>query len=104
MFTEIFNLKLQLIYFVFSDYEMSRCHMIVITVLSTLLGITWLLVMIFLKQCWNLQRTDKRAEKGHQLETQSREQHCYNLQDTDVGKNYTSLDRPDQETPNEKTL
>lgn len=89
------------------EHEMSRGHVVVIVVLSTLLGITWLLVItyiIFLMQRWNLQRTDNRAEKGNQLETQNMEQHYDDLQDTDVDQNYTTLDRANQETPYEETF
>lgn len=86
---------------------MSRGHVVVIVVLSTLLGMTWLLVItyiIFLMQRWNLQRMDNRAEKGNQLETQSMEKHHNDLQDTDVDKNYTILDLTNQETPYEETF
>lgn len=96
-----------IIYFVFSEHEMSRGRVVVIVVLSTLLGMTWLLVItyiIFLMQRWNLQRTDNRAEKGNQLETQNMEQHYDDLQDTDVDQNYTTLDRANQETPYEETF
>lgn len=59
---------------------------------------------IFLKQRWNLQRTYKRSEKGHKLETQRMEKHYDDLQDPEVDKNYTVLDCTDQGTPYEETL
>lgn len=43
-------------------------------------------------------------DKSHQLETQSSEQHYDDLQDTDIDKNYISLDRTNQETLNDETL
>lgn len=102
-------MTIHVICFVFSEYEMSKGHMIVIVVLSTLMGITWLWMIayvIFLKQRWNLQRTDKREDKGQQPETQRREHHYDDLQDTDVDQfeKYTVLDSTNQETPYEETL
>lgn len=90
-----------------SEYEMSRGHKVVIVVLSTILGITWLLMIIYLilkKQLLLLHKIDKRMDKSHQLETQSSEQHYDDLQDTDIDKNYSALDRTNQETLNEETL
>lgn len=91
----------------FSENEMSRGHKVVIVVLSTILGITWLLIItyvIFKKQLLLLHKIDKRKEESHQLQTQSMAQHYDDLQDTDVDKNYTALDSTNQESPYEETL
>lgn len=91
----------------FSEYEMSRGHKVVIIVLSTILGITWLFIIIYLlfkKQLLLLHKINKRKEESHQLQTQSMAQHYDDLQDTDVDKNYTALDRTNQESPYEETL
>lgn len=72
-----------------------------------ILGITWLLMIIYVilkKQLLLLHKIDKRMDKSHQLETQSSEQHYDDLQDTDIDKNYTALDRTNQETLNDETL
>nr|XP_034331270.1 uncharacterized protein LOC117690738 [Crassostrea gigas] len=90
-----------------SQYEMSRGHKVVIIVLSTSLGITWLFIIIYLlfkKQLLLLHKINKRKEESHQLQTQSMAQHYDDLQDTDVDKNYTALDRTNQESPYEETL
>lgn len=72
-----------------------------------ILGITWLLMIIYVilkKQLLLLHKIDKRMDKSHQLETQSSEQHYDDLQDTDIDRNYISLDRTNQETLNDETL
>lgn len=86
---------------------MSRGHNVVIVVLSTILGITWLLIIsyvIFKKQLLLLHNIDKRKEESHQLQTQSLAQHYDDLQDTDVEKNYTALDSTNQESQYEEPL
>lgn len=86
---------------------MSRGHEVVIAVLSTILGITWLLIIsyvIFKKQLLLLHKIDKRKEESHQLQTQSLAQHYDDLQDTDVEKNYTALDSTNQESQYEEPL
>lgn len=60
-----------------------------------------IIYVIFKKQLLLLHKTDRRKDKSQQLETQSCEQH---YDDTDIYKNYTSLDRTNQETPYEETL
>ncbi|XP_052710525.1 uncharacterized protein LOC128184925 [Crassostrea angulata] len=88
------------------EYEMSRGHKVVIAVLSTILGITWLFIIIYLlfkKQFLLFHKIDKRKDENHQLETKSMAQHYDDLQDTDVDKNYTALDRTNQESPYEET-
>eukprot|EP00105_Crassostrea_gigas_P018388 XP_011436498.1 PREDICTED: uncharacterized protein LOC105334657 isoform X2 [Crassostrea gigas] len=89
------------------ENEMSRGHEVVIAVLSTILGITWLLIIsyvIFKKQLLLLHKIDKRKEESHQLQTQSLAQHYDDLQDTDVEKNYTALDSTNQESQYEEPL
>lgn len=90
-----------------SQYEMSRGHKVVIVVLSTILGITWLFIIIYLlfkKQLLLLHKIDKRKDESHQLQTPSIAQHYDDLHDTDVDKNYTALDHTNQESPYEETL
>nr|XP_034331254.1 uncharacterized protein LOC117690733 isoform X2 [Crassostrea gigas] len=89
------------------EYEMSRGHKVVIVVLSTILGITWLFILIYLlfkKQLFLLHKIDKRKDESPQLQTQSMAQHYDDLQDTDVDKNYTALDCTNQESPYAETL
>lgn len=86
---------------------MSRGHNVVIVVLSTILGITWLMIItyvIFKKQLLLLHKTDKLKNRSHQLETQISNQHYNDLQDTGMDKTYTALDRTNQESPYEETL
>lgn len=86
---------------------MSRGHNVVIVVLSTILGITWLMIItyvIFEKQLLLLHKTDKLKNRSHQLETQISNQHYNDLQDTGMDKTYTALDRTNQESPYEETL
>lgn len=86
---------------------MSRGHNVVIVVLSTILGITWLMIItyvIFKKQLLLLHKTDKLKNRSHQLETQISNQHYNDLQDTGMDKTYTALDCTNQESPYEETL
>lgn len=88
-------------------YGRSRANILSVAVPFALLGITWLLLIIYVVfQKWrrNLKTTDQHDEKGNQLETQSMEQHYDDLQDIDVEKNHSHLDRSDQESPYEETL
>lgn len=84
-----------------------RANIVDVAVPSTLLGITWILLIIYVVfQKWrrNLKTTHQHDEKVNQLETPSMEQHYDDLQDIDVERNYSHLDCLDQETPYEETL
>uniref|UniRef100_A0A8W8J2A4 Ig-like domain-containing protein n=1 Tax=Magallana gigas TaxID=29159 RepID=A0A8W8J2A4_MAGGI len=84
-----------------------RANIVDVAVPSALLGITWILLIIYVVfQKWrrNLKTTHQHDEKVNQLETPSMEQHYDDLQDIDVERNYSHLDRLDQETPYEETL
>lgn len=84
-----------------------RANIVDVAVPSTVLGITWILLIIYVVfQTWrrNLKTTHQHDEKVNQLETQSLEQHYDDLQDIGEENNYSHLDRLDQETPYEETL
>uniref|UniRef100_A0A8W8J2B0 Ig-like domain-containing protein n=1 Tax=Magallana gigas TaxID=29159 RepID=A0A8W8J2B0_MAGGI len=84
-----------------------RANIVGVAVPSTLLGITWILLIIYVVfQKWrrNLKTTHQHDEKVNQLETPSMEQHYDDLQDIDVERNYSHLDRLDKETPYVETL
>ncbi|XP_052710539.1 hemicentin-1-like [Crassostrea angulata] len=84
-----------------------RANIVDVAVPSALLGITWILLIIYvIFQKWrrNLKTTHQHDEKVNQLETQSLEQHYDDLQDIGEENNYSHLDRLDQETPYEETL
>lgn len=74
-----------------------RANIVDVAVPSALLGITWILLIIYVVfQKWrrNLKTTHQHDEKVNQLETQSLEQHYDDLQDIGEENNYSHLSWP----------
>lgn len=93
----LFNLTNISWFFLLVEDRMPRTYTVIIIVLGILLGITWLLLTIFI--IFKIRRGCLQTTKTSiYLDTENVMQSYQNLQDIEGETNYTNIDRSDHET------